>query len=386
MKRVLPLLVTAVAFVALGLIWIVTDRRAAQRVYDEYSSANTSKNGLSLAAGYLAKRGKVSMLSRPLGRTTIERNAVVFRVVDSLPIFFDPEELEADEFGPPRPKVKPLLNDDEMAFVRRGGRFVIAANRGGLETTHLGSGGNTTKVFPIWPNVTSFVQPDNSHGFLSLRPRMHAIFVFGNVPVLARERVDDGELYVLSTPVLLRNDNLSENLALLAALAGNGRPVYFDEVLHGMLSGDGALALLKEWNLGTFLLLLLAVAALYFWRNGRRIGPAEEDFRDTRSDAVDLVRSLGALYRDVTSPAEGIALYHDALTRTVASQSGLRGDALHKRVADLTGGLARPEPKTKMPANVFRRQLEQINEGFLGVRRQSRRSAIPERRLAPPHS
>jgi hypothetical protein len=197
---------------------------------------------------------------------------------------------------------------------------------------------------------------------------MHALFACGDVAVIARERIGEGELYVLSTPELLRNENLVRHLALLAALAGKGRPVYFDEVPHGIVSGDGALALLKEWNLGPFLLLLLAVAALIFWRNGRRIGPPEEDFRDTRSDAVDLVRSLGALYRDVTSPAEGITLYHDALTRTIAAQSGLRGEALHKRVADLTGGLARPDPAKKMPGHVFRRQLEMINEAFMKLR------------------
>jgi hypothetical protein len=366
-KRALPLLVAAAGFVALGLLWIVTDRRAAQRVYDEYSSANTSEQGLSLASGYLAKRGKVAMLTRPLSRAAVERNAVVFRVVDSLPTFFDPEDLEKGQFGPPRPKVQPLLSDDELAFVRGGGRFVIAANGGGLPIAFLGGAGEARKVFPIWPAVGDFKLPADAYGFQSLPPRMHALFASGEIAVIARERLGAGELYVLSTPELLRNDNLVRHLALLAALAGSGRPVYFDEVPHGMRTGDGSLALMKEWNLGPLLLLLLAVAALYFWRHGRRIGPPEEDFRDTRSDAVDLVRSLGALYRDVTTPAEGIALYHDALVRTVASQTGLRGDALHKRVADLTGGL-QPDRKRHLPTNEFRRQLEQINEGFMKLR------------------
>lgn len=368
MSRILPLVLAALAFVALGLVWIATDRRASQRVYDEYSSANTSKEGLSLASGYLAKRRKVEMLTQPLGRTAIERNAVVFRVVSELPIFFDPEDLEEGQVGPPRPKVKPLVSDEELAFLRGGGRFVVAAMAGGIPTRYL-AGGEAKKVFPIWPEVRDFKQPADSHGFVSLPPRMHALFVSGDAAVIARERIGAGELYALSTPQLLRNEHLRHHLALLAALAGDGRPVYFDEVPHGIMSGDGALALLKEWNLGPFLLLLLAVTALIFWRHGRRIGPAEEDFRDTRSDAVDLVRSLGALYREVTSPAEGIALYHDALTRTVAAQSGLRGEALHKRVADLTGGLARPDPGSRMPGPVFRKQLEQMNEAFAALRK-----------------
>src|SRR6185503_13692775 len=147
----------------------------------------------------------------------------------------------------------------------------------------------------------------------------------------------------------------------------DARPVYFDEVPHGIVSDDGALALLKEWNLGPFLVLLVVIAALVFWRAGRRIGAAEDDYRDTRSDAIDLVRSLGALYDEVTSNAAAIALYHDALTRTVASQSGLRGDALRKRVDDLTGGLTPPPKHASMPAAIFKRDLDRINEGFSGV-------------------
>jgi hypothetical protein len=100
------------------------------------------------------------------------------------------------------------------------------------------------------------------------------------------------------------------------------------------------------------------VATLIFWRAGRRVGPPEDDHRETRSDAVDLVRSLAALYRGVTSYSEALSLYHDALTRTIAHNTGLRGDALRKRVDDLTGG---------------KRTLAALNEGFM--KSQSRRGS-----------
>src|SRR5882672_6349138 len=113
MRRALPLLLAALAFLAFGILWIVTDRRASQRVYDEYSSANTSPEGLSLAAGYLGKQRKVGTLTRSLARTPVERNAVVFRMADRLPIFFDPEDLDEKQIGPPKPKERPLLSDAE---------------------------------------------------------------------------------------------------------------------------------------------------------------------------------------------------------------------------------------------------------------------------------
>ena len=368
MKRAWPLILAVVMFATISILWIVTDRRAAQRVYDDYSSANTANEGMSLSAGYLARQRKVSTLTRPLGREPIEENAVVFRVSKELPRFFDPEDVDEKQFGPPRPKQLPLLNNRDEAFVRRGGRIVLAAQQGALDAVVVKDKA-ARKVLPLWPNVGDLALDDGTYAFLTLRPRMLALFTAGRHVVLARERIGNGELFVFSAPELLRNDHLMRNLALLAALAGEQRPVYFDEVLHGLTGDDGALALMKEWNLGPFLLMLCAAAILYFWRGGRRIGPADDDPRDTRSDAVDLVRSLGALYHEVTSDSEAIALYHDALTRSVAHNSGLRGDALHQRIDELTGGLVPPQGAARMPRVTFARQLRAINAGVSKAQR-----------------
>jgi len=379
-KRVAPLILAILAFAAIGILWIITDRRATERVYDDFSSANTSDTGLSQAFAYLGRRGKTAMLTRPIGREPIEATAVVFRITHDLPLFFDPEDLAEKEVGPPRPKEKPLLSDAEDAFVRRGGRMVLAAHLG-LLPSGSPPGKTAAKVFPIWPGVDNLAVPDITSAFLSLHPRMHAVFVAGDKVIVARERIGDGEVYVVAWPEIFQNVQLANahHLPLLVALAGK-RPVYFDEVLHGIVSGDGALELMKQWNLGAFLVMLCAVAVLVFWRAGRRVGPPEDDHREARSDAVDLVQSLAALYRDVTKKHEALKLYHEALTRTVAHTSGLRGDALRKRVDDLTAGA---------------RTMYAINEGFtklqsLGVRRRggmeggSHRSGMaPTRAVAP---
>ncbi|MGN6182512.1 MAG: hypothetical protein ACTHQM_02530 [Thermoanaerobaculia bacterium] len=362
MRRVLPLIIAIAAFAGFGLLWIITDERAAQRVFDKYSSANTSDEGLSLASGYLARRTRVSMLTKSVARSQFEANAVIFRVTEELPTFFDPEELDDNEVGPPRPKRRPLLNDAEDAFVRNGGRFIIAAESGALDMTSIEST-TTSKVFPIWPRMKPIELPER-RAFASLPPRMQPILIADKRVILARQRIGKGDLFLLAAPEVIENKHLSKNLELLVALAGVKRPVYFDEVPHGIMSGDGALELMKEWNLGTFLVMLGVVALLLFWREGKRIGPAEEEYRETRSEAVDLVRSLGALYRGVTSDAESIALYHDAFTRTVATQTGLRGEQLRKRVDDLTGGLVAPKSAGSLPPNVFKRMLAQLNQGF----------------------
>ncbi len=247
-----------------------------------------------------------------------------------------------------------LLSEAEETFVRSGGRLILAAATSPLPTTDV-SEPAAKKVFPIWRDVNDVDLGEKARGFESLRPHMHAVFASGARAIIARERIGSGELFLISVPDLFRNDRLAtgNRLQLLNALAGTKRPVYFDETPHGIVSDDGALALLKEWNLGPFLVLLALAAVVYFWRAARRIGPPVDDYRETRSDAVDLVRSLGALYHKVTSYAEALALYQDALTRTVASQTGLRGDALRARVEDLTGG---------------KRDLAAINEAFEKLR------------------
>jgi hypothetical protein len=364
-RRAAPLVLAVALFFALGILWIVTDRRASERVYDDFSSANTSPKGTSQAAAYLARRGKSAMLTRAIEHAAVEPDAVIFRLTHELPIFFDPEDLGEKEIGPPRPKEQPLLSDAEDAFVRRGGRIVIGAHMGALPST-TPPAREATKVFPIWPGLEKLSVAETSSAFDTLRPRMHALFTAGPKVVIARERIGQGDLFVVSWPEVFQNELLprSDHLALLSALAGR-RPVYFDEVPHGIVTGDGALELAKDWNLGPLLVMLLIVAALVFWRASRRVGPPEEEYRETRSDAVDLVRSLAALYGDVTSQSEALSLYRDSLTRTVAHTSGLRGDALHKRVEELTGG---------------RRTMQGINEGFSKLQSSSGRASGPSRR------
>jgi hypothetical protein len=351
MKRAWPLVVTAIVFIAFAILWIVSDRRASQRVYDRYSTENTGKEGLSLAYGYLGKTRKVGQLTRPFGREPLERNATLFRLVDRIGVVTDGEFAESDA-PPPKPRLRPILDNDTEAFIRRGGRIVFAVTDGLLPADAV-TVQTATKVFPIWPAVAQIKLFPTSGGYTLLHPQMHALFIAGEQVIVARQRIGAGEVYLFSAPEVLRNSQIAENLALLEALAGEGRPVYFDEVMHGIVSGDGALALMKEWNLGPFLLLLALVTALAFWREGKRVGRPDDEYRETRSDAVDLVRSLGALYRDVTPAGTEVSLYHDALVRTVAHTSGLRGEALHKRVDELTGG---------------GRDLESINQAFRVLR------------------
>jgi len=365
-RRALPLLLAVAAFFIAGAIWI-NSSRVASHTFDAGSALNTSPEGTSLAYAYLCHRGMVNLLTTSVRGAVIPQNAVIFR----LDVDDDDSSMDDDDPSDKKTAVKtppPLITPAEEEFVRGGGRLVIA----GLSSipTRNVAVKTATKVFPAWPGVATLSLPETVGFAPRWLPRgMHTIFAANGESVVARQIIGAGDVIVISVPEMFENQHIAagHHLALLTALAER-RPVYFDEYAHGVASDDGALALMTEWRLGP-LLILLGIAALFtFWRNARRIGPPDAEERDTRSDAIDLVASLGALYGRSMSNSDAIALYRAALERTVAAQSGLRGDALHERVADLTHGLV-PGADEK---HAFDRQLNAINDAFRTLERTAR--------------
>ncbi len=401
MKRSLPLVLAIAAYVIAVIVWLAVDRRVPREAFDDFSAENTSGKGLSLARRYLATGRRVTLLERPIDGRFLPRNGVVFRV-GSIRSFFDyvrdlekeqdskpegddktkrpPEKKAQQKKGPPlvKPKLKPkreratpLLDDEEEEWVRGGGRLVLATSRGygGLDVRGA-TLARATKVFPLWRGIDSIDEPEPRTlvGDPVLRSA-HALYTIGDAPAIARLPIGAGDVIVIAAPELFMNEYVGRNLALLTALAGEKRPVLFDEVVHGQRGDDGALAMMKDWNLGPFLLLGLLAFALALWRNGVAIGPREDDFRDTRSEAVDLVDSLGALYQQSMTNGDTIALYHHSLTRTVAAQSGLRGEPLHRRVDDMTTYVRVPAKGEKLDEETFRRSMTRINEAFGRIER-----------------
>jgi hypothetical protein len=387
MRRALPLMLVGAAYVVAVLVWIGSDKRVAQKTFDKFSAASTANEGYSLAMKYLAHSGgrMVKMLTTPAD-ASLPRNAVVVRAVEGgeelsiAALIRRQQEEDEDEDEKPKAKPKkgkekrqartpvaPLLSADEDAFVRGGGRYVvlIGGKYGQLDVRNAAAREEALKVFPLWPGIETLALPERRTlaGAEVLR-RMHALYVLGDAPAVARMTIGSGDLIVAAAPELFANQHVAQHLDLLTALAGERRPVYFDETVHGLVSETGTLDLLRRWRLGPMLLLLLALAAAVVWRGARRVGTPEDDFRDTRSDAVDLVVSLGALYDQSMSNSEAIALYHQALTQAVAAQTGARGDALRKRVDALTGNMVLPERSEALGSIRFHEFLATLNEAF----------------------
>ncbi len=376
MKRLLPLIVAIAAFYAIAILWIVTDQRAAKHTFDESSAANTSENGASLAFGYLRRRRHVEMLTHLVSSDYVAKNGVVFRIGRSIePNFLEEQEERAATKKNKEPRKRPaspLLTADEAEWVERGGRIVLAmAGAVGPLKFRGETEAAAHKVFPFAPGIDRISLPER-RGIApsTLGPRMIALYIGGKNVTVAREPFGSGDIIVVAVPEMFVNHNLAfgNHLPLLIALAGASRPVYFDEYVHGLASADGPLDLLKSWRLGPFLLLILAASILALWRGASRVGPPEEEFRDVRSEAVDLVSSLGALYQKSMTDSEALNLYQEALTRAVAANSGLRGDALHLRVTELIGA-----GRTKRDA--FQSRLQRINNAFRRLERPRKKEA-----------
>jgi hypothetical protein len=358
-------------YFAVALLWIGGDRRVAKHAFDEFSASNTGPKGASLASKYLARSGRrVDALTLALNGRNVAPGAVVFRLGPQAIERFRAEldDLDEEKKGKkPKPRrhyVTPLLSDEEEAWVREGGRLVLAseARYGSLDVDDVQAKA-AKKVFPLWPGLETIDFPTSRAVSGEALRNAHAVYVAQDKAVVARIADGAGDVIVFGAPEALDNEHLAKNLPFLVALSGGARRVYFDETIHGMGTGDGALSLMKEWRLGPFLLLLLIVAAVVVWRGGTRVGVPDDEFTDTRSDAIDLVGSLGALYERSMSKAQALAAYHRELTRAVAASSGLRGDALRKRVDDLTGAQD-PALQHQITDEEFQRMLTSLNAAF----------------------
>jgi hypothetical protein len=318
------------AYFAAMLAWMARQPGARDELFPAGSAFNTTEHGLSLARRYLLARAgraggpaRVGVLARPVGELGPEADAVVLRV--------RPED--------PR---GPLLTPAEQAWVEHGGRLVLglsAAYRS-LRVETAGGTAAAEKVFPAFAGVSRLETPVPRALAAGVPLDAHTLFAQGGRPLLARWPLGRGEVLLLSVPETIENGALAraDHLRLLEALAGSARPVYFDEYAHGIEGRAGVLDLLTSWGLGPALALLVLAGMALLWRARARLGPPQDDHREGRSEAVDLLDSLALLYDRSLSPAQALRMYRRGLERALTVQSGLKGEALARRMSDLTGG------------------------------------------------
>jgi hypothetical protein len=310
-------------------------------------------------------------LTRPLRRSEVEPDAVVFRFRPH----HGPSPVAEEKGAKPRPgRASRLLDEAEETWVQAGGRLVLALaeSRGPLSVDVDVERDAPRKVHPLWAGVAKLrPAPRRVLGGASAEEAV-TLFASGRRPLAARLALGWGEVFLLACPEVLENALLGTNdhLALLEALATRGRPVYFDEHAHGLREDRGLLPLLLDWGLGPSLALAAFAGLATLWRGRVRVGDAEDAWEDRRSDAVDLVDSLAQLYDRALRRNEAAALYHEAFQRAVALHTGLRGAALERQVRQLTGGREPPRggPGRDMTPAELDDAVARINRAFGGLK------------------
>lgn len=419
MSRGLRLAALAAALYLAGvLVWVRYDRRSAREAFSAGSAFNAGEEGLSLAFAYLRERAGAGTLHRRVDPADLPANGVVLRVQPLTgPILLaDGEEEEMDEEdqkdqkdgedgeGPldeirrkvreeeerraneekerkkkegeeEKPPALRFLSSDEEAWVRGGGRLVLAFqdSYGPGKARELSGRQPVRKVFPLWPGVARLVPPIARSLDLPALPGGHAVFLAGESPLVVRQVLGAGDLILLATPEVLHNLHLAQahHLALLEALAGvpERRPVLFDERAHGLDDSGGILDILADWGLGPLLLLGLLATGAAFWRSSRRLGPPEREERtdlEGRSDAVELLDSLADLYDRALQRGDAVYLFHESFVHTVAVETGLRGKALEERSKALLDGYV-PLKGEELSRERFDEALRKINQAFRRV-------------------
>ncbi|HEX4381845.1 MAG TPA: DUF4350 domain-containing protein [Myxococcales bacterium] len=353
MKR-LPALAVAL-FLAAAVAWIGSVQKTTKvSSYPPGSSLQLGPGGLSQLRGVLEALGaRTATLTRSLRIARLPANAVLFRIE---PLRHYSLDLEGEGTAPP-----PDDSDADEAFMRAGGRLIIA-----VEGEVLEDEGAAVKVAPLLPGVDS-IAPPTAYAIPSrLLVDAQPVFEHGAFPCVAVRRVGQGELWLLAEPEALHNEHLEKNLAMGVALAGQGRPVYFDEAIHGDEDEGGPLELLKRWGLGPALLLAGLALLAAFWRAAAILGPPADDYRETRVEAVDLVESMAALYDEALESADALGLYRARLLHEIA----LRKAVSEKSAEQL---LPRYAPGFDLTSKDFRSQLILLTSGFSRLRDEHRR-------------
>jgi len=311
-------------FLGVGATWLARDPSVHRKTYPKGSSLELGPSGASLARAYLQAVGEApASLTVPLEQTALSPAAVLLRL-DVVPQRW-------------------ALSDGEESFVRAGGRLVLGmqGERESGAVAVRGQRAGPRKVSPLLP------------GILDLRPEAprslpaaalvdaQPVFEQGEAPSLARQRLGKGEVWWLAEPEMLLNDRLGEgdHLALLLALCA-GRAAVFDEWVHGLGNDIGPLDLLRQWGFGPAVLVGALAGVAAFWRRARTIGPPSDPFTDPRSESVELVDSLAALYRRALDPAEAVELYRQQVVREIALTRGVPEKRAATLLAERAPGIA----------------------------------------------
>jgi hypothetical protein len=316
------------ARVVIGVVLAVVVANLAARALDQSvggsapggapaSSYATASNGLAAYAELLARAG------HPVTR---HRGALADGDVPttSTLMILDPDFLTPNDAGV------------ALQFVVNGGRLVIGGNdpnrylrmlrdRPPTWSATVGTSEytDTTAPFEDIREVTT-----NANGAWTKMGTSLPLVGTTTDALLTQEQVGQGQMLFIADVSPLSNELLatSDNAGFGVLLAGDdGRPVVFDEGVHGYGQSRGIAAIPTRWK---YALGVLALAALVLlWARARRLGPPEDAARELPPPRREYVDALAATLQRTGEPARAIDPVRATIRREVAARAGLPADA-----------------------------------------------------------
>lgn len=244
--------------------------------------------------------------------------------------------------------VVPLSDLDRHAlqqFISAGG-IVLATGGGGADAlggagVDSGSGEMAAGPRPyhaIEPGVLSAGAPTITMAAELTRPEFQATFnpVYGieTDAVVQTAVIGDGRAIWWAGPTPLTNRGIADesNLALvLNAIGGRGRTAIWDEHYHGHTRSlwSYAASTPLPWA-GVQIGLILVAAGLTLTR---RVGPARPRAVEPRTSPMELVETMGGLYRRAGAAQAAVASARQRLRRSLGSACGLASDCTDHQLA-----------------------------------------------------
>jgi len=217
------------------------------------------------------------------------------------------------------------------AWVRDGGSLVLATE-GDSANTLVGMLG--ISVVPAEPARVRIVQPlllapparslaGTADFVVTGDPRAAVVATSVEGPVLLYRPLGRGTVWLLTARELLDNAHLGKraNRRLLLNLVDQNRPVIFEQYQPAVpLAGSNSWLTTTVW--GAALLFLVAVAILYRWLSGLRLGPALPPQESMPRVAAEYVTSLAGLLRQARRRGDVLRMYQQGLERIVVERFG----------------------------------------------------------------
>lgn len=366
------LLLVMLAFAVTCLWWLDAEHGTTGSSQDQGSTLERGPQGLSLARAWLGEVAdrRTALLTLPIARAGLPDHGVVMRVVPNAGVLHAAIVAHNDKKTAAGKKIstpKPTWPDEEP-WVARGGRLVLAFKGAGAQRHEP-----ATVVLPALAGVNQLALRQGSTLADNLLLEATPIITAGDRVLVARRRVGAGDVWLIACPEIFTNEQLTkaDHCAVLLALCPVGRPVWFDEEVHGVANDDGMITLMRHWGLGPALLVGVLLVGLWFWRGRVLLGPPADPWRDHRAEAVEGVEALAGLYRRALSPRDLLELFRQRLLREVILRTGQRPVSARATVDRLTGALRLPSGALK--DHDFQAAMTRINQAFRSIRDEHRR-------------